>query len=119
MNLPLIPLLEMTGIEKSFPGVRAIRHGRFELFAGEVHALLGENGAGKSTLIKILAGAHRPDAGVIKVDGHPVHIHGPLDAQRLGIAVVYQEFNLVPAQVFSRPRKMFSRAVSAGTRLNS
>jgi ribose transport system ATP-binding protein len=91
------PLLEMIGIEKSFPGVRAIKHGRLELIPGEVHALLGENGAGKSTLIKILAGAHQPDAGEIKVNGERVEIRSPLDAQRLGIAVVYQEFNLVPA----------------------
>ena len=90
-------MLEMTGIEKSFPGVRAIKHGRLELLPGEVHALLGENGAGKSTLIKILAGAQRPDAGTIRVDGKVVEIHSPLDAQHLGIAVVYQEFNLVPA----------------------
>lgn len=87
----------MIGIEKSFPGVRAIKHGRLELIPGEVHALLGENGAGKSTLIKILAGAHQPDAGEIKVNGERVEIRSPLDAQRLGIAVVYQEFNLVPA----------------------
>ena len=87
----------MTGIEKSFPGVRAIKHGRLQLLPGEVHALLGENGAGKSTLIKILAGAHQPDAGEIKVNGERVEIRTPLDAQRLGIAVVYQEFNLVPA----------------------
>lgn len=89
------PLLEMTGIEKSFPGVRAIKHGRLELFAGETMALLGENGAGKSTLIKILAGAQRADAGTIRIDGKAVEIGTPLDAQRLGIAVVYQEFNLV------------------------
>lgn len=89
------PLLEMTGIEKSFPGVRAIKHGRLELFAGETLALLGENGAGKSTLIKILAGAQRADAGTIRIDGQEVEIRTPHDAQRLGIAVVYQEFNLV------------------------
>src|SRR5262245_20470685 len=86
----------MVGIEKSFPGVRAIRRGHLELLAGEVHALLGENGAGKSTLIKILAGAYHPDAGSIRVDGQPVRFGSPHDAQRLGIAVVYQEFNLVP-----------------------
>src|SRR5262249_10829184 len=97
VTTPRPPLLEMIGIEKSFPGVRAIKHGRFELFAGEVHALLSENGAGKSTLIKVLAGAHRPDAGILKIDGQPVCINSPHDAQRLGIAVVYQEFNLVPA----------------------
>jgi ABC-type sugar transport system ATPase subunit len=86
----------MAGIEKSFPGVRAIRRGHLELLAGEVHALLGENGAGKSTLIKILAGAQHPDNGSIRIDGRPVRINSPQDAQRLGIAVVYQEFNLVP-----------------------
>src|SRR5688500_7269173 len=90
------PLLEMLGIEKSFPGVRAVRNGRLDLRRGEVHALLGENGAGKSTLIKILAGAHRPDAGTIRLDGAEVLIASPHDAQRLGISVIYQEFNLVP-----------------------
>ena len=87
----------MSGIEKSFPGVRAIQHGRLDVRRGEVHALLGENGAGKSTLIKILGGAEQPDAGEIRIDGEPVRIRSPLDARRLGIAVVYQEFNLVPA----------------------
>ncbi len=86
----------MEGIEKSFPGVRAIRHGRLELRAGEVHALMGENGAGKSTLIKILAGAQPPDAGTISIDGQPVRLNSPQDARRHGVAVIYQEFNLVP-----------------------
>src|SRR6266446_4901939 len=92
-----VPLLEMRGIEKSFPGVQALRGVDLELRAGEVLALLGENGAGKSTLIKILSGAHRPDAGHITIDGVGVTISNPLDAKRLGIAVIYQEFNLVPA----------------------
>src|SRR5437773_11053621 len=87
----------MEGIEKSFPGVRAIKHGRLNLAAGEVLALLGENGAGKSTLIKVLSGAQLPDAGTIKLNGVPVRIASPHDAQKLGIAVIYQEFNLVPA----------------------
>ncbi|HEY3319596.1 MAG TPA: sugar ABC transporter ATP-binding protein [Planctomycetota bacterium] len=90
-------LLTMHAIEKSFPGVKALSNGRLELEAGEVHALLGENGAGKSTLIKVLSGAHRPDAGKIEIDGEPVRITSPAHAQRLGIAVIYQEFNLVPA----------------------
>jgi len=94
---PPTPLLEMIGIEKSFPGVRAIRHGRLDLFAGEVLALLGENGAGKSTLIKVLGGAHQPDAGIIRFDGTPVRIASPQDARRLGIVIVHQELNLVPA----------------------
>ena len=91
------PLLEMEGIEKSLPGVRAIRQGRFELRAGEIHALMGENGAGKSTLIKVLGGAHQPEAGSIRIDGVTVRIPSPHETRRLGVAVIYQEFNLVPA----------------------
>jgi len=91
------PLLEMEGIEKSFPGVRAIKRGRLNLGRGEVLALLGENGAGKSTMIKVLAGAHMPDTGTIRLNGIPVRITSPHDALKLGIAVIYQEFNLVPA----------------------
>jgi len=94
---PTTPLLEMCGIEKSFPGVRAVVRGEFNLRSGEVHALLGENGAGKSTLIKVLAGAHRADSGTIRVDGRNVHMDSPHDAVREGIAVIHQEFNLVPA----------------------
>jgi ribose transport system ATP-binding protein len=93
----LPPLLKMTGICKSFPGVRALKEVGFELRAGEVHALLGENGAGKSTLIKILAGAHQPDAGSICLDGEEVRIRAPHQARQLGIAVIYQEFNLAPS----------------------
>ncbi len=91
------PLLRMRGIEKSFPGVRALAGVDLELHRGEVLALLGENGAGKSTLIKVLGGAHTPDEGTIEIDGEPVEITEPSDAQRFGIAVIYQEFNLVPA----------------------
>jgi ABC-type sugar transport system ATPase subunit len=90
------PLLRMQGIEKSFPGVRALDGVSFTLFAGEVHALVGENGAGKSTLMKILAGAQPADAGTIAVDGKLVAIDGPRAAERLGIGMIYQEFNLVP-----------------------
>ncbi|HEV8606814.1 MAG TPA: sugar ABC transporter ATP-binding protein [Tepidisphaeraceae bacterium] len=90
------PLLRMDGIDKSFPGVLALRNVRFDLYPGEVHALMGENGAGKSTLIRVLAGAHRPDAGTISIAGQPVRINSPRDAEKLGISVIYQEFNLVP-----------------------
>ena len=86
----------MTGIQKSFPGVKAIENGHLDLHAGEVLALMGENGAGKSTMIKVLAGAHRPDAGTIEIDGVARSFTSPIDAQRAGVAVIYQEFNLVP-----------------------
>jgi ribose transport system ATP-binding protein len=90
------PLLRMTGIVKTFPGVRALDGVSFDVNAGEVHALVGENGAGKSTLMKILAGAQPADGGTIEVDGKPVAIDGPRTAERLGIGMIYQEFNLVP-----------------------
>jgi ABC-type sugar transport system ATPase subunit len=89
------PLLSMQGIAKSFPGVRALNGVDLELRRGEVLALLGENGAGKSTLIKVLAGAHLPDAGSIHINGHVVSITGPKEAVRAGVAVIYQDFNLV------------------------
>lgn len=89
-------LLSMREIEKSFPGVHALKRVDLDLNAGEVLALLGENGAGKSTLIKVLSGAHLPDAGEIKIEGRDPQILAPADAQRAGIAVIYQEFNLVP-----------------------
>jgi len=90
------PLLRMEGIDKSFPGVHALKNVKLDLLPGEVHALMGENGAGKSTLIRVLAGAHRPDAGTIFIDGQPARITSPRDAENLGISVIYQEFNLVP-----------------------
>jgi len=90
------PLLRMRDIVKSFPGVRALDGVTFDVLAGEVHALVGENGAGKSTLMKILAGAQPADGGTIEVDGAPVAIDGPRTAERLGIGMIYQEFNLVP-----------------------
>ena len=90
------PLLVMKAIDKWFPGVHALSEVDLELHAGEVLALLGENGAGKSTLIKVLSGAHLPDAGEIRVEGRRRSIANPVDAQRAGVAVIYQEFNLVP-----------------------
>ncbi|WP_106237900.1 sugar ABC transporter ATP-binding protein [Allonocardiopsis opalescens] len=86
----------MTGIEKSFLGVRVLHGVGLDLRAGEVHALVGENGAGKSTLMKVLAGVHRPDAGRIELDGAPVRFEHPLQAQRAGVSTVFQEFNLLP-----------------------
>src|SRR5438046_9218834 len=96
MNAPP-PLLSMQGIEKSFPGVQALRGVDLELHAGEVLALLAENGAGKSTLVKVLAGACLPDAGRIAIGGQGAMIRTPMDALRAGVAVIYQEFNLIPS----------------------
>ena len=90
-------LLRMRAISKSYPGVKALTHVDLDLRQGEVLALVGENGAGKSTLIKVLGGAHRPDSGEILIEDADPHIHCPRDAIRAGIAVIYQEFNLVPS----------------------
>ncbi len=86
----------MRGISKSYPGVRALDGVSFDVREGEVHALVGENGAGKSTLMKILAGATTPDLGDIEIQGKPATIRSPRDAEQLRIAIIYQEFNLVP-----------------------
>jgi rhamnose transport system ATP-binding protein len=88
------PLLSVAGIEKSFPGVRALSGVSFEVEPGEVHALLGENGAGKSTLIKIISGVYQPDVGSIQVNGEPLRFARPDDARRAGIATIYQELLL-------------------------
>ena len=88
------PLLELHGISKSFGSVQALSDVDFEVRPGEVMALVGDNGAGKSTLIKCVAGTHSPDSGQVLFDGNEVHIHGPKDAAKLGIEVVYQDLAL-------------------------
>ncbi|MEV6050795.1 sugar ABC transporter ATP-binding protein [Streptomyces sp. NPDC052107] len=88
------PLLEMQGVVKEFPGVRALDGVDLDVVAGEVHCLLGQNGAGKSTLIKVLAGAHQPDEGHIAWEGEPVTLPTPTAAMRHGIATIYQELDL-------------------------
>ena len=90
------PLIEMRHISKAFPGVQALKDVSLAAYGGEVHMLVGQNGAGKSTLIKILCGAHRADQGEFLVHGKPVHIESTRDARRLGVAVIFQEFSLVP-----------------------
>ena len=89
-------LLQVRGLVKSFPGVQALRGVDLELRRGEVLALLGENGAGKSTLLKTLGGAHRPDAGEIRIEGQEADLSTPSAARRSGVGIIYQEFNLVP-----------------------
>jgi inositol transport system ATP-binding protein len=86
----------MSGISKTFPGVRALDNVGLEVMPGEVHALLGENGAGKSTLLKILSGAQSPDAGTIEFSGATISLTSPHHAQQLGIVTIYQEFTLAP-----------------------
>jgi ribose transport system ATP-binding protein len=88
-------LLMMSGIVKTFPGVRALDGVDLEVRAGEVHCLLGQNGAGKSTLIKVLSGAHQPDEGAIIWRGRPARLTSPDAALRLGVATMYQELDLV------------------------
>src|SRR5215210_3315387 len=90
------PLLQLSGIKKSFGAVRALKGVSFDLRRGEVHALLGENGAGKSTLIKVITGAHQPDEGTIEINGERVAQLTPASAHKLGIACIYQQPALFP-----------------------
>jgi len=90
------PLFELRGVSKEFPGIKALDDVSFEIRAGEVHMLVGENGAGKSTLIKILCGSYRADGGSFFHDGRQVEIGDPAAARKFGIAVIFQEFTLVP-----------------------
>ncbi len=91
------PLLAMRGISKRYPGVQALAGVDLELGRGELLGLVGENGAGKSTLMKVLAGAERRDAGEILLEDRPLAAAGPAEVRRLGVNMVYQEFNLVPS----------------------
>ncbi|MCE0487382.1 sugar ABC transporter ATP-binding protein [Ornithinimicrobium sediminis] len=90
------PLLEIRDVSKGFPGVQALQDVNLVLDRGEVLALVGENGAGKSTLMKILSGIYTKDSGSIHIDGEPVDIAGPREAQALGISIIHQEMNLLP-----------------------
>jgi len=109
-------LVDMTGIEKHFPGVHALKSVQFDLFPGEVHALMGENGAGKSTLMKILSGIYQRDAGSLKIAGQPANPTTPRAAQDLGVGIIHQELSLmndltVAQNIFigREPRKRFGR----------
>lgn len=90
------PILTLNNIHKRFPGVHALKGVQFDMYAGEVHALLGENGAGKSTLIKTISGVHKPNEGEMRLNGKPVNFNNPREAQHHGIATIYQELGLYP-----------------------
>src|SRR6266850_3262770 len=90
------PLLQLADVTKSFAAVQALRGVSFDLWPGEVHALVGENGAGKSALIKVISGAHQPDSGAIQINGRQVQGWSPAAAHRMGIAAIYQQPALFP-----------------------
>jgi ribose transport system ATP-binding protein len=92
----MAPLLEMRDIRKSFLGVEVLHGVSLDCNAGEIHAVVGENGAGKSTLMKVLAGVYAPDAGQVLIEGEPVSFSHPVQAQGAGVAIIFQEFNLLP-----------------------
>ena len=89
-------MLKLDNVSKSFDGVQALEDVRFDVAEAEVHSLIGENGAGKSTLGKIIAGVVQPDQGRISLHDREICIHNPMDAQRLGIGIIFQELDLFP-----------------------
>jgi ribose transport system ATP-binding protein len=110
-------LLTIEGVSKSFPGVQALKDVKLNLNSGEVLALVGENGAGKSTLMKVLSGIYKRDEGIIKLNNQEINVDGPLQAQKLGIAIIHQEMNLMPHLTVAQniligrePRKFFGIA---------
>jgi simple sugar transport system ATP-binding protein len=90
------PFLQVSGVSTTYGHVQALIGVSMHVDAGEIVGLVGDNGAGKSTLVKVIAGAHRPDAGAIFVSGEPVEFHSPLDARERGIETVYQDLALAP-----------------------
>jgi simple sugar transport system ATP-binding protein len=96
------PVMELAGVSKHFGRVNALSDVSLSVHAGEVVCLLGDNGAGKSTLIKVMSGVHSPTAGVMRVDGEPVRLASPRDAQRLGVATVHQEVGALPLMSVAR-----------------
>lgn len=110
-------VLELRNISKVFPGVKALDDVSLTIKRGQVLALIGENGAGKSTLMKVLSGVYEKDAGEILVDGVPIEIKNPVDAQRLGIAVIYQELSLIPEMPVYNNIFLGREKMHKGTRL--
>jgi len=107
-------LLKLENVSKSFPGVQALDRVSLDVRPGEVHALIGENGAGKSTLMRILAGAEIPDTGRIAFEGKEVHFRTPLDAQRAGVGIVYQELSVFPNMTVAENIYANRQPVAAG-----
>ena len=97
-----IPIMEVRNIDKSFPGVKALDDVSVKFFPGEVNAVVGENGAGKSTLMKVMVGAYKQDQGTIHFQEKPVSFNHPIDAQKMGISIIYQEFNLLPERTVAQ-----------------
>jgi ribose transport system ATP-binding protein len=98
----ITPMVEVKNISKAFPGVQALDDVSVTFLPGEVHAVVGENGAGKSTLMKIMAGAYKQDEGVVLFQGEEVQLNHPVQAQNLGVAIIYQEFNLLPERTVAQ-----------------
>jgi ribose transport system ATP-binding protein len=97
-----LPTIEVSNIIKKFPGVVALDDVSVKFFPGEVHAVVGENGAGKSTLMKIMVGAYKPDEGTMHFQGEEVSFSHPVEAQEMGISIIYQEFNLLPERTVAQ-----------------
>jgi ABC-type uncharacterized transport system ATPase subunit len=113
-----IPILELKGITKRFPGVVANDHVDFDLLPGEVHALLGENGAGKSTLMNVLYGLYHPDDGEIRINGKPISIGSPREAIEHGIGMVHQHFMLIPVMTVAENIVLAAEPHKAGVFLD-
>lgn len=110
------PVIEIADMHMIFPGVHALKGVSFDLYAGEVHALVGENGAGKSTLIKILSGVYQRSRGKYLINGKEAKICHPLDAIKEGISVIYQELNLV-SSLSAAENIFFGRLPAKGGRV--
>ena len=112
------PVLRISNGSKIYGGVHAIEGVNFDLYPGEVHALVGENGAGKSTLCKAIAGAIQLTSGDFSLDGKPAKFEQPRDALRAGICMVYQETSLVPTMTAAQNIELGNEKLLAGARLN-